>query len=110
VRAKLEAVYPRAKRAVREAVSEAAGRIESDVLDKIRDHAAAISSVEALHRVGQPDDEQRSLAQAGRYAEAVEALAVMSELSLSSIEQAMQQERAEMIVVITKALALPWQT
>jgi hypothetical protein len=66
---------------------------------------------EALHRVGQLDDERlRGFAQSGRYAETVAALAVMSELSLSFVEQAMQQERAEMIVVITKALALSWQT
>ena len=111
VRAKLEAVYPQAKHQVREAVSEVAGRIESDVLDKIRDHAAAMAFTEALHRVGQLDDERlRSFAQSGRYAETVAALAVMSELSLSFVEQAMQQERAEMIVVITKALALSWQT
>jgi len=111
VRAKLEAVYPQAKREVREAVSEAADRIESDVLDKIRDHAAAMAFAEALHRVGQLDDERlRSFAQAGRYAETVAAVAVMSELSLSFVEQAMRQERAEMIVVITKALALSWQT
>jgi uncharacterized protein (DUF2336 family) len=111
VRARLEAVYPQAKREVREAVSEAADRIESDVLDKIRDHAAAMAFTEALHRVGQLDDERlRSFAQSGRYAETVAAVAVMSELSLSFVEQAMRQERAEMIVVITKALALSWQT
>src|SRR5262249_56203526 len=52
----------------------------------------------------------RRFAESGRYAEAVAALAVMSELSLSFVEQAMRQERAEMIVVITKALALSWQT
>jgi uncharacterized protein (DUF2336 family) len=111
VRAKLEAVYPQAKHQVREAVSEVAGRIESDVLDKIRDHAAAMAFTEALHRVGQLDDERlRSFAQSGRYAETVAALAVMSELSLSFVEQAMRQERAEMIVVIIKGLALSWQT
>jgi uncharacterized protein (DUF2336 family) len=111
VRAKLEAVYPQAKHQVREAVSEVAGHIESDVLDKIRDHAAAMAFTEALHRVGQLDDERlRSFAQSGRYAETVAALAVMSELSLSFIEQAMRQERAETIVVVTKALALSWQT
>jgi len=49
-------------------------------------------------------------AQSGRYAETVAALAVMSELSLSFVEQAIRQERAEMIVVITKGLALSWQT
>jgi len=111
VRARLEAVYPQAKHQVREAVSDVASRIESDVLDKIRDHAAAMAFTEALHRVGQLDDERlRSFAQSGRYAETVAALAVMSDLSLSFVEQAMRQERAEMIVVITKGLALSWQT
>jgi uncharacterized protein (DUF2336 family) len=111
VRAKLEAIHPQAKHEVRQAVQEVAGRIESDVLDKIRDHAAAMAFAEALHRVGQLDDERlQSFAQSGRYAETVAALAVMSELSLSFIEQAMKQERAEMIVVIAKALALSWPT
>lgn len=111
VRIKLEAAHPHAKTAVRHAVAEVAGRIENDVLEKIRDHAAAMAFVEALHRVKQLDDERlRGFAQTGRFAETVAALAVLAELSLSFVEQAMMQERPEMIVVILKALALAWPT
>lgn len=111
VRVKLEAVYPQAKREVHQAVGEGACRIESDVLNKIGDHAAAMEFAEALHRVGHLDDERlRGFAQAGRYAETLAALAAMSELSLSFVEQAMTQGRAEMLIVIAKALALPWPT
>jgi uncharacterized protein (DUF2336 family) len=111
VRKKLEAAHPNAKREVREAVAEAAGRIEGDLLGKIRDHAAAMAFVEALHRVRQLDDERlRNFAQTGRFAETVAAIAVLSELSLSFVEQAIMQERSEMLVVILKALALAWPT
>jgi len=111
VRAKLEAAHPYAKGDVRQAVGEATERLKNDVLEKMRDHAAAMAFAEALHRVGQLDDERlREFAQAGRYAETVAALAVMSELSLSFVEQAMMQQRSEMIVVIAKSLALSWPT
>jgi len=111
VRAKLEAAHPQVKRDVKQAVEEATARLKNDVLEKIRDHAAAVAFAEALHRVGQLDDERlRGFAQAGRYAETVAALAVMSKLSLSFVEQAMMQPRAEMIIVIAKSLALSWPT
>lgn len=111
VRAKLEAAHPHAKGDVKQAVGEATERLKNDVLEKIRDHAAAMAFAEALNRVGQLDDERlRGFAQAGRYAETVAALAVMSTLSLSFIEQAMMQPRAEMIIVIAKSLALSWPT
>jgi uncharacterized protein (DUF2336 family) len=111
VRAKLEAVHPHAKGEVRRAVTEATDRVRDDVLGRIRDHAAALAFAETLHRAGQLDDERvRSFAQSGRLAETVAALAVRSELSLSFVERAMVQERADMIVVIAKALALTWST
>jgi uncharacterized protein (DUF2336 family) len=111
VRTKLEAVHPQAKAEVRRAVAEAADRIRDDALGRIRDSAAALAFAEALHRAGRLDDERlRSFVQAARFAEVAAALAVMSGLSLSFVERTMLQERADMIVVLAKALDLSWTT
>src|SRR6266545_3242968 len=58
VRAKLERLHPQAKGEVRGAVAEATDRIRDDVLERIRDHAAALAFVESLQRAGQLDDER----------------------------------------------------
>jgi uncharacterized protein (DUF2336 family) len=111
VRTKLEAVHPQAKTEVHEAVTEATERIRDDALERMRNHATALALAESLHRAGFLDDDQvRSFAMAGRFSEVVAALAVMSGLSVPFVERAMVQERADLIVLIAKALALSWTT
>jgi uncharacterized protein (DUF2336 family) len=107
VRIKLEKAHPQAKAEVRRAVTEATDSIRDNVLERIRDHAAALAFVESLQRVGRLDDDRlRSFAQAGRLAEVVATLAVMSGLSLSVVDRAMVEERPDTIIVIAKAIAL----
>src|SRR5262249_1059163 len=111
VRTRLEAVHPEARGEVRRAVAEATARIRDDALGGIRGSAAALAFAEALHRAGRLDDERlRTFVQAGRFAEVAAALAVMSGLSLSFVERTMLQERADMIVVLARALDLSWST
>jgi uncharacterized protein (DUF2336 family) len=107
VRAKLEKAHPQAKREVRRAVTEATDHLRNGVVERIRDHAAALAFVESLQRVGRLDDDRlRSFAQAGRLAEVVATLAVMSGLSLSVVDRAMIEERPDTVIVIAKAVAL----
>jgi uncharacterized protein (DUF2336 family) len=111
VRAKLEKSHPQAKGEVQRAVTEATERLRDDVLERIRDHAAALAFVESLQRAGQLDDERlRRFAQGGRFAEVVAGLSVMSGLSLSVVDRAMIEERADTIIVIAKSVALSWGT
>jgi len=111
VRVKLEAAYPGARRAVREVVAEAAGRIRADAAGGSPSPAVARAYIEALNRRGQLDDKNmEAIAKVGRPEEITTALAVMSGLPLDFIERSMKQERAEMILIIGKATALSWTT
>src|SRR5262249_17594317 len=102
--AKLGKSHPEAKAEVREVVTEATVNIRDNILERIRDHAAALAFVESLQRVGRLDDDRlRSFAQAKRLPEVVAALAVMSRLSLSAVDRAMVEERPDTIIVIAKA-------
>jgi uncharacterized protein (DUF2336 family) len=111
VRAKLEAIHPGARREVREVVAEISDRIRAEVREGASDHAAARAYIGALQRRGQLDDRKmEAIAKAGHLEEIATALAVMCELPLNFVERAMKQERAEMILIIAKAIALSWST
>jgi uncharacterized protein (DUF2336 family) len=111
VRAKLEAIHPGARREVRQAVDEVAGRIQAEAYEGALDYTAARAYIGALQRRGRLDDRKiEAIAKVGRFEEIVTALAFMCELPLGFVERAMKQERAEMILIIAKAVALSWST
>jgi uncharacterized protein (DUF2336 family) len=111
VRAKLEAVHPAARREVREAVAEVAGRIAADAYAASSDYAAARAYIAALQRRGQLDEKKlEAIAKLGRFEEIVTALSVICELPLDFVVRAMKEERAEMVLIIAKSVALPWST
>jgi uncharacterized protein (DUF2336 family) len=111
VRAKLEALHPAARREVREVVAEVAGRIAAEAHAASSDYAAARAYIAALKRRGQLDDKKlEAIAKLGRFEEIVTALSVICELSLDFVVRAMKEERAEMVLIIAKANALPWST
>jgi uncharacterized protein (DUF2336 family) len=111
VRAKLEAAYPGARREVREVVAEVTGRIRAETFDDSPDHAAARTIIDSLRRGGPLDDRRmEAIAKAGRFDEITAALALMCDLPVSFIERAMKQERAEMVLIVAKAIALSWST
>jgi uncharacterized protein (DUF2336 family) len=105
VRAKLEAIHPGAKPQVRQAVAEVTDRIAAEA------RTAARAGVEALLRRGRLDDRKlAAIANGGRCEEIAAALALMCELPRAVVERAMQQDGAEMILIIAKAAALSWPT
>jgi uncharacterized protein (DUF2336 family) len=111
VRVKLEAAHPGARHEVRQVVAEVAGRIRAGVRQRAPDYVAARAYIEALRRRGRLDDRRlEAIAKVGRSEEITTALAVMCELPVELVERAMKQERAEMILIIAKALALSWST
>jgi hypothetical protein len=107
VRLKLEAAHPGARRAVREVVAE----VTAGMAGGSPSPAVARAYVEALDRRGRLEDKKlEALAKVGRCGEITTALAVLSGLPLDFVEQSMKQESAEMILIIAKAIALPWTT
>jgi uncharacterized protein (DUF2336 family) len=107
VRAKLEAAHPGARREVGQAVAEVADRIRAEAFGVSPTRAY----VEALARRGQLDDRKLgAIAKTGRFEEITTALAVKCELPLEFVERAMKEERAEMVLIIAKAIALSWST
>jgi uncharacterized protein (DUF2336 family) len=111
VRAKLEAAHPGARREVREVVAEVTGRIRAEAREGAPDTVGGRAYVETLQRRGQLNDRRMEvIAKAGRIEEITIALALMSELPQAFVERAMKQERAEMVLIIAKAVALSWPT
>jgi uncharacterized protein (DUF2336 family) len=111
VRTKLEAAYPGARREVREAVAEVTSRIRAEAREAASVGATGGASIEALQWRGQLNDRKmEAIAKAGRFEDITTALALMSELPPVFVERAMKQERAEMILIIAKAIALSWPT
>lgn len=111
VRARLEAAHPGARREVREVVAEVTGRIQAEAREGAPDYTAARAYIGALQRRGQLGDRKlEAIAKVGRFEEIATALALMGELPLEFVERAMKQERAEMILIIAKAIGLSWPT
>ncbi len=111
VRAKLEAAHPQARREVRQAVAEVAGRIRAETLAGSPDYEAAQALVDTLHQSGELDDSRlRAFATAGQIEETTVALAVMCDLPPQLVERGMMQERAETVLVLAKMIGLSWAT
>jgi uncharacterized protein (DUF2336 family) len=111
VRAKLETAHPGARREVRQVVAEVTARIRAEGHERMPNYATARAYIQALQRRGQLDDRKvEAIAKVGRFEEIVTALALMCDLPLGVVERAMKQERAEMILIIAKAIALSWAT
>jgi uncharacterized protein (DUF2336 family) len=111
VRAKLEASHPRAKAEVRRAVAEAAERVEASVRAASVDLSVAMASVDKLRRAGLLDEAALvTFAKSGAYAEMVVALAMLSNMPLAFVEQAMARDRSDILMVLAKAIGLSWAT
>jgi len=111
VRARLEAAHPQAKTAVREAVIEATQQVHAEVLEDAPGHALGVATVESLQQSGRLNEQALAeFARGGAFVETSAALAVMTALPLSFVEQAMVSERSETILVLGRAIGLSWPT
>jgi uncharacterized protein (DUF2336 family) len=111
VRAKLQAEHPHAEHEVHQAVAEVASRIQRESGVESSDYVPAQTSVEVLHRSGNPDDSKlRVLANTGQFGEITDALALMCELPRHFVERAMNQGRSDTLLVLAKAVQLSWTT
>jgi uncharacterized protein (DUF2336 family) len=112
-RARLEAAFPTRIREVRQAVAAAADRIRerSQAQGVERDYSAAIAKVTPLAESGRLDDGKvGEFARARAFEETLAAIAIMSDLPVSFVEQAMHEKKSETILVISKVIGLSWNT
>jgi uncharacterized protein (DUF2336 family) len=111
VRSKLVAEHPQAKAEIHQVVGEVTARIHHDALERSPDYKVARAAVESLQRSGELDDKKLSaFARVGRFAETTTALATMSDLPVPFVERAMLQDRADLVLVLARAIGLSWST
>lgn len=108
VRNKLTAANPQAAELIKSVLADVADRIGARVA---RDYTAAKISVGALKSAGQLSELQVSeFARSGKFEETVSALSVLCRLPIDSIEQAIIEDRLDVLVIIARAAGFCWAT
>jgi len=111
VRVRLEAEKIHARPVIDRVVENVAARIETGALTRTPEYAAAQVLVESLNRAGQLNVARlEQFAVAGRFEEIVAALALMATMPAELVERLVNDTRAESLLVLAKAVGLPWQT
>jgi uncharacterized protein (DUF2336 family) len=108
VRNKLTAASPQAAELIKSVLADVADQIGARAA---RDYAAAKISVGALMSARQLSELHVSeFARSGKFEETVFALSVLSRLPIESIEQAILEDRLDVLVIIAKAAEFGWAT
>jgi len=111
VRVKLEAANPSMADTIQNAVADAATMIMEKTGAGSRDYVAALTHIESLHAAGRlGESDVAAFAIANQFAETTAALAVLCDLPVETIDQAMVQDRPETVLVMAKASGMSWPT
>lgn len=111
VRTRLEAERKYAKSNIAKVVEGVTDRIHVESARKPLSHAAAQVLAESLQRAGQLDAAKiEEFALDGRFEELVAALSLMSNVPTSVIEGNLRDTNAQLLLVLAKAIGLPWDT
>jgi uncharacterized protein (DUF2336 family) len=111
VRLQFEAADPAKAGLLRDAIAQAASRIQTEMRERSAAYAAARSQVLALHRDGKLDEARLAeFARSAKFDEVTVALSVMAELPIGLVERALTSRRTEQILVFVKAIDLRWET
>ena len=111
VRTALVAEREYAKAEIERVVGEVADRIQTEVLNQPVSYATAQILVESMHQAGLlTAGKLQEFASTGRFEEMVAALSLMSNVPTAVIEQHMRDARAELLLVLAKAIGLSWET
>jgi len=111
VRARLRASHPQALAEIDRVVETVTGRMKAQVVAAPRDyseHLEALGSRFIAGRLAEAD--LARFAQAGRFEEAVVTLALIARIPVQVVDRAMLSERADVLLVITRAINLKWST
>jgi len=110
VRAKLIAERKHSRTDIDEVVGEVVGRIHAETVMQPLSYAAAQVLVESIHQAGQlTTSKVEEFASAGRFEEMVAALSVMSNIPTAAIERNMRDPHSQSLLVLAKAVGLPWE-
>jgi Uncharacterised protein conserved in bacteria (DUF2336) len=111
VRRKLDAADPLNSASIRAAIAATVRKIRAKAEGAARDYGAARANVEAPRAAGKLDEAAvAAFARAGRFEETVVALALLADLPLGVVEDAMLGERPENIVIVAKAIGMAWSS
>jgi uncharacterized protein (DUF2336 family) len=111
VRSKLEAVDPRRAGLIRSLVVDASDKIQTEARNTIAGYAEKRVAIEALHAAGDlGPTKMAAYARDKLFDEVAIALSIMGNLPTGLIERAIVSERSEQILILAKALGLPWET
>ena len=108
VQKKLVAANPQAADHIRYVVAHIEGKLNDA---RARDYKAARNRVEALHRAGKlGESEVHSFAKSEKFEETAVALSLLCGLPIEAIDQALLDERPDMVLIIAKAMGYSWAT
>lgn len=111
VRARLEAERPRSRSVINDAIDELAARIEAEAITRTPEYAMAQVLVESLNHAGLLNAAKlEEFAAAGRFEEIVAALALLAGMPPEAVERSVKHTRAESLLVLARAIGLPWET
>lgn len=109
VRVALEKSHPDFANEIRDVVAEIAGAIQARTVTASHDYAAAQTLIASMQAAGRLDEiSVGAFARAGKFEEVAVALATLCDLPVEVVERAMVQEGTETILIIAKAIGLPW--
>jgi uncharacterized protein (DUF2336 family) len=111
VRAKLEAENPSARHDIQSVIVDVTSRIRTQAIVQPSKYATAQVLVETLNLSGKLNPARLDIfAKAGQFEETVAALALMAGMPTDVVERKMNDEHAEFLLVLTKAIGLSWAT
>jgi uncharacterized protein (DUF2336 family) len=111
VRSKLEAENPEARDAIEHVVADVTDQIRTQANTQSPEYAAAQVLVESLNRSGQLNSARLEIfARAGQFETTVAALALMSGMPTDFVERKVNDEHAESLLILAKAIGLSWAT
>jgi uncharacterized protein (DUF2336 family) len=108
VQKKLVAANPQAADHIRNVVADIEGELKAA---QSRDYTAARARVEALHQAGKlGESEVHTFAKSGKFEDTAVSLALLCGLPIDVIEQAMLDDRPDMLLILAKAIGYCWAT
>lgn len=111
VRTKLERQNPQAFEEIRRVVDEVAGNVQLQTVAHSHDYMHALAVVQKMSsKKGVTEADIVRLADAGKFAETVVAMSILVDVPIAVVEGAMTNARAELLLMIMKAVGLSWAT
>jgi uncharacterized protein (DUF2336 family) len=111
VRGRLRASHPQALAEIDRVVETVTGRMKAQVVAAPRSYSGHLEELGGRFIAGRlGEGDLARFAQTGRFEEAVVTLALLARIPVEIVDRAMLSERADVLLVITRAINLKWST